>query len=464
MSSRVWKFISNTIGKLQSPRPSQQNDNLAESSSLRETDSLSDTPTRHGSINKLGEQLAGSGLSSAQDESILDTPPSNKISNIREKLEEAVKPVTKIEAQDDVQEDVTASNTGDDDLENALKTTTKSPSDESFAIPPQRQSRSQKREPAEKVEPLAHDEVPFENTRKTRARGKAAKNSKTAIHDEAPSYTAHEVHDEVVGENISELVEPLVENEPPVDNDSSSHNPRGKGRPAKTVLYEETQSYPSQEEINASGGDLMAEVAELSVRDEDPVEIPQTNRSNKKRQILPRVAEPLHTSTPYIDTSPVAKNKRRRDVLESSTGNEGLEVDSSASVSTKRRKLAPKPEGMGIPPVGTTQEARDERRKYMDRERQRRCRQRKKDRQQGMQEAEREVLAQAKDERKKAMARERVRRYRDNQRQKQGGEIESKTSGRQRTREQARQRDMALIGSGRNVSRNSGGSDSFDSE
>ncbi|KAJ8064297.1 hypothetical protein OCU04_006643 [Sclerotinia nivalis] len=464
MSSRVWKFISNTIGKLQSPRPSQQNDNLAESSSLRETDSLSDTPTRHGSVNKLGEQLANSGLSSPQDESILDTPPNTKISNIREKLEEAVKPVPKIEAQDDVQEHVTASNTGDDDLENALETTTKSPSDESFSIPPPRQSRNKRREPAEKVEPLAHNEVPVENPRKTRARDKAAKDQKTAIHEEAPSSTGNEGLDEVVGENISELAEPLVENEPPVDNHSSSHNPRGNGRPAKTVLYEETQSYPSQEEINASEGDFMAEVAELSVRDEDPVETPQTNRSNRKRPIPLRVAEPVHTSTPSIDTPPVANNKRRRDVLESSTGNEGLEVDSSASVSTKRRKLAPKPEGMGIPPVGTTQEARDERRKYMDRERQRRCRQRKKDRQQGMQEAEREVLAQAKDERKKAMARERVRRYRENQRQKQGGEIESKISGRQRTREQARQRDMALISSGRNVSRNSGGSESFDSE
>ncbi|APA08303.1 hypothetical protein sscle_03g030730 [Sclerotinia sclerotiorum 1980 UF-70] len=463
MSSRVWKFISNTIGKLQSPRPSQQNENLAESSSLRETDSLSDTPTRHGSINKLGEQLAEAELSSTQDESILDAPL-EKLSNIREKLEEAVKPVPKIEAQDDVQEDVTASNTGDDDLENALKTTTKSPTDESFSILPPRQSRSKKRDPAEKVEPLAHNEVPVENIRKTRARGKVVKDEKTALHDEASSSAGNEELDEVVGENISELAEPVVKNELPVHIHPSSHNPRGKSRPAKTVLYEETQSYPSQEEIIGSEGVLMAEVAELSVRDEDPVEVPQTSRSNRKRPILPRVAELVQTSTPSIDTPPVANNKRRRDVLESSTGNEGLEVDSSANVSPKRRKLAPKPEGMGIPPVGTTQEARDERRKYMDRERQRRCRQRKKDRQQGMQEAEREVLAQAKDERKKAMARERVRRYRENQRQKQGGEIESKTSGRQRTREQARQRDIALISNSRNVSRNSGGSESFDSE
>ncbi|CAD6439291.1 4a5f6166-53ac-4ef2-b186-650af8a723a0 [Sclerotinia trifoliorum] len=431
MSSRVWKFISNTIGKLQSPRPSQQNGNLAESSSLRETDSLSSTPTRHGSVNKLGEQLAESGLSSAQDESILETP-SEKISNIREKLEEAVKPVPKIEAQDDVQEDVTASNTGDDDLETALKTTAKSPVDESFSILPPRQNRSKRKDPAEKVEPLAHNEVLVENTRKTRARGKAAKDEKTTIHDEAPSSPGNEGLDEVVGENSSELAEPVVKNELP--------------------------------EIFGSEGDLMAEVAELSVRDEDPVEVPQTNRSNRKRPILPRVAEPVQTSTPSIDTPPVSNNKRRRDVLESSTGNEGLELDSSADVPTKRRKLAPKPEGMGIPPVGTTPEARDERRKYMDRERQRRCRQRKKERQQGMQEAEREVLAQAKDERKKAMARERVRRYRENQRQKQGGEMESKTSGRQRTREQARQRDMVLISSGRNDSRNSGGSESFDSE
>lgn len=103
---------------------------------------------------------------------------------------------------------------------------------------------------------------------------------------------------------------------------------------------------------------------------------------------------------------------------------------------------------MGIPPVGTTQAARDERRKYMDRERQRRCRQRKKERQQGEQAAEREVVSQAKDERKKAMARERVRRHRENQRQKRGPEIEAKMGDRQRLREEARQRDRELIASG----------------
>ncbi|KAF5875782.1 uncharacterized protein Bfra_011544 [Botrytis fragariae] len=450
MSARVWKFLSNTIGKLQSSRPAQQNDNLNNSPSLREIESNPDTPTRHGNSNNVGEESANGGLSTEQDESVLDTPLNKKISNIKEKLEGAVKSITKDEAEDEAQEDVTAEDTDNIEAEEAPKATKRSLNGKSIAVAPPRHGRNKRGGSAEKVETLAHTEVPVENTRKTRARGRPAKNSKTVVQDEAIASTTQAEGNSMEEEETAEVAEPLVKNEPSVDN-STTRKPRGRGRPSKPKVYAES---------NQSEAEIMAEEVEASNSNSNPIEKPHTNRS--KRPLLPKVADQVHVPEPSIDTRPVANNKRGRDVLESSVGTEEAEMDSSASISNKRRKTSAKPEGPGIPPIGTTQEAKDERRKYMDRERQRRCRQRKKDRQQGLQAAEREVLAQAKDERKKAMARERVRRHRDNQRQKQGVDVETKASGRQRTREVARQRDRELIaGGGRNGASNSVENESF---
>ncbi|TGO23017.1 hypothetical protein BPAE_0147g00210 [Botrytis paeoniae] len=448
MSARVWKFLSNTIGKLQSPRPAQQNDNLNNSPSLRQIESNPDTPTRHGNSNNVGEESANGGLSTEQDESVLDTPLNRKISNIKEKLEGAVKPITKNEAEDEAQEDVTEEDTDNIETGEAPKPTKRSVNGKPIAVPPPRHGRNKRGGSAEKVETLAHTEVPVENTRKTRARGRPAKKTKTVVQDEAVVSTTQGEDNNMEEE---EVAEPLVKNEPLIDN-STTRKPRGRGRPSKPKVYAES---------NQSETEIMAEEVEASNSNNNPIENPKTNRSNMKRPLLPKVADQVHVPEPSIDTPPVANNKRRRDVLESSAGSEEPEM-SSSTVSNKRRKTSAKPEGPGIPPIGTTQEAKDERRKYMDRERQRRCRQRKKDRQQGLQAAEREVLAQAKDERKKAMARERVRRHRDNQRQKQGVDVETKASGRQRTREDARQRDRDLIAAGgRNGASNSVENESF---
>ncbi|KAF7885374.1 uncharacterized protein EAF01_011439 [Botrytis porri] len=433
MSARVWKFLSNTIGKLQSPRTAQQNDNVNNSPSLRQIESNPDTPTRHGNGNNVGEESANAGLSKEQDDSVLDTPLNEKISNIKEKLEEAVKPITKDEAEDEAEEDVTAESSDNIEAGEAAKSTKRSVTGKAVVVPPPRQGRNKRGGSAEKVETLAHTEVPVENTRKTRGRGRPAKNTKTVVQNETIVSTTHEESNSMEEEEVAEL---LVKNELSVD-DSTTRKPRGRGRPSKPKVYAES---------NQSEAEIMAEEVETSNSNNNPNEKTHTHRS--KRPLLPKVADQVHVPEPSIDTPPIANNKRRRDVLESSVGTEEAEMDSSASVSNKRRKTSARPEGPGIPPIGTTREAKDERRKYMDRERQRRCRQRKKDRQQGLQAAEREVLAQAKDERKKAMARERVRRHRDNQRQKQGVEVETKASGRQRTREEARQRDRELIASG----------------
>ncbi|ATZ48725.1 hypothetical protein BCIN_03g09050 [Botrytis cinerea B05.10] len=450
MSARVWKFLSNTIGKLQSPRPAQQHDNSNNSPSLRQIESNPDTPTRHGNSKNVGEELENAGLSTEQDDSVLDAPL-DKISNIKEKLEGAVKPITKNEVEDEPEEDVTAENPDNIEAEEAPKPTKKSANGKPVAVLPPRQGRNKRGGSAEKVETLAHTEVPVENTRKTRGRGRPAKNAKPAVEDETIAPTTQAEDNGVEEEEIAEVAELSIKDEPSVDN-STNRKPRGRGRPSKPKSYEESHQ---------SEAETMAEEVEAS-NSNNPIEKPHANRSNAKRPLLPKVADQVHVSESSIDTPPVANNKRRRDVLESSVGTEDPEMSSSASVSNKRRKTSAKPEGPGIPPIGTTQEAKDERRKYMDRERQRRCRQRKKDRQQGLQEAEREVLAQAKDERKKAMARERVRRHRDNQRQKQGVEVETKASGRQRTREEARQRDRELIaGGGRSGARNSTENESF---
>ncbi|KAF7926020.1 uncharacterized protein EAE97_010320 [Botrytis byssoidea] len=451
MSARVWKFLSNTIGKLQSPRPAQQNDNLNNSPSLRQIESNPDTPTRHGNSNNVGEESANGGLSTEQDESVLDTPLNKKISNIKEKLEEAVKTVPKNEGEGEVQEDVTSENSDDIETEVVPKPTKRLVTGKPVAVPPPRHGRSKRGGSAEKVETPAHTEVPVENTRKTRGRGRPAKNSKAVVQDEAIASTAQAEGNNTEEEETAEVAELLVKNEPSVDN-STTRKPRGRGRPSKLKVYAES---------NQSEAEIMAEGVETS-NSNNPIEIPKTNRSNMKRPLLPKVADQVHVPERSIDTPPVANNKRRRDVVESSAGSEEPEMSSSARVSNKRRKTSAKPEGPDIPPIGTTQEAKDARRKYMDRERQRRCRQRKKDRQQGLQAAEREVLAQAKDERKKAMARERVRRHRDNQRQKQGVDVETKASGRQRTREEARQRDRDLIAAGgRCGARNSVENESF---
>ncbi|ESZ91163.1 hypothetical protein SBOR_8450 [Sclerotinia borealis F-4128] len=569
MSSRMWKFISNTIGKLQSPRPSQQDENVADSSSLHQTDYPADTPTRHGNSNsnKVGEQLVDNISHSEQDDSILNTLLNKKGSNVREQLEEASKETKKNEPQEDVQEDVTASNTSDYDSGKAPKSTKKSPSDGSFAIPPPRYGRNKENGLAETAEPLAHTELPVDNTlntrktrgrdrpaktvqtvvydeapssisdginsgleekdiaevveplahieptvdnslntRKTRTRSRPAKKAETVVHDEAPSYTTNGTSDSLQGEN-SPVAEPLEITEPPVDNSLNTRTTRGRGRPAKVVVHDATTSHISHEEISILEEENITEVKESSVRDENLIDIPETNHktmargrpaktvvydetlshiphgensslteekisevavssvhdenpiaipesnhnNNTTRRIFPKVEDPINTPEPFVDT-PATDNKRRRDVLESSTGIEGLEINSPASASNKRRKLAPKPDGMDTPPVGNTQQARDERRKYMDRERQRRCRQRKKERQQGEQAAEREVVAQAKDERKKAMARERVRRHRENQRSKRDSNMEPNMGDRQQLKEDARQRDRDLIASGaRNV-------------
>ncbi|TEY43618.1 hypothetical protein BOTCAL_0367g00060 [Botryotinia calthae] len=451
MSARVWKFLSNTIGKLQSPRPAQQHDSSNNSPSLRQIESNPDTPTRHGNSNNVEEELEHAGLSTEQDDDSVLEAPLNKISNIKEKLEGAAKPITKNEVEDEPEEDVTAENTDNIGTEEAPKPTKKSVNGKPVAVLPPRQGRNKRGGSAEKVETLAHPEVPVENTRKTRGRGRPAKNTKPVVEDEAIVSTTQAEDNAVKEEEIAEVAELSIKDEPSVDN-STNRKSRGRGRPSKPKSYEE--SHQSEAEI-------VAEEVEASNSD-NPIENPHTNRSNAKRPLLPKVADQVHVSESSIDTPPVANNKRRRDVLESSVGTEDREMSSSASVSNKRRKTSAKPEGPGIPPIGTTQEAKDERRKYMDRERQRRCRQRKKDRQQGLQEAEREVLAQAKDERKKAMARERVRRHRDNQRQKQGVDVETKASGRQRTREEARQRDRELIaGGGRSGARNSTENESF---
>ncbi|KAF7957245.1 hypothetical protein EAE96_002833 [Botrytis aclada] len=453
MSARVWKFLSNTIGKLQSPRPAQQNDNLNNSPSLRQIESNPDTPTRHGNGKNVGEESAKGGLSTEQDESVLDTPLTKKISSIKEKLEGAVKPITTNEVQDEAPEDVTAENTDNIETEEAPKPTKRSVNGRPVAVPPPRHGRNKRGGSAEKVETLAHTEAPVENTRKTRGRGRPAKNSKIVVQDEPVVSNTQGEDSNMEEEEAAAVAEPLVKKESSVDN-STTRKPRGRGKPSKPKTYEESHQ---------SDAEIMAEEAETSNSNNNPIENPKTNRSNMKRPLLPKVADQVHVSEPSVDTPPVANNKRRRDVLESSAGSEEPELSSSASVSTnKRRKTSAKPEGPGIPPIGTTQEAKDERRKYMDRERQRRCRQRKKERQQGLQAAEREVVAQAKDERKKAMARERVRRHRDNQRQKQGVDVETKASGRQRTREEARQRDRELIAAGgRNGSRNSVENESF---
>ncbi|TGO68895.1 hypothetical protein BOTNAR_0018g00170 [Botryotinia narcissicola] len=452
MSARVWKFLSNTIGKLQSPRPAQQNDNLNNSPSLRQIESNPDTPTRHGNSNNVGEESANGGLSTEQDESVLDTPLNKKISNIKEKLEEAVKTIPKNEEEDEAQEDVTSENSDDIETEVVPKPTKKSVTGKTDAVPPPRHGRSKRGGSEEKVEKTAHTEIPVENTRKTRGRGRPAKNSKAVVQDEAIDSTAQAEGSNTEEEETAEVAEPLVKNEPSVDN-STTRKPRGRGRPSKPKVYAES---------NQSEAEIMAEEVETSNSNNNPIEISKTNRSNMKRPLLLKVADQVHIPEPSIDTPPVANNKRRRDVVEPSAGSEEPEMSSSASVSNKRRKTSAKPEGPGIPPIRTTQEAKDARRKYMDRERQRRCRQRKKDRQQGLQAAEREVLAQAKDERKKAMARERVRRHRDNQRQKQGVDVETKAPGRQRTREEARQRDRDLIAAGgRSGARNSVENESF---
>ncbi|TGO55280.1 hypothetical protein BCON_0094g00300 [Botryotinia convoluta] len=452
MSARVWKFLSNTIGKLQSPRPAQQNDNLNNSPSLRQIESNPDTPTRHGNSNNVGEESANGRLSIEQDESVLDTPLNKKISNIKEKLEGAVKPITKNEVQDEAQEDVTAENTDNIEADEAPKPTKRSVNGKPIAVPPPRHGRNTRGGSAEKVETLAHTEIPVENTRKARGRGRPAKNTKTVVQDEAIVSTKQVEDNNMEEEEAAAVAEPLVKNEPSVDN-STTRKPRGRGRPSKPKAYEESHQLEAE---------IMADEVEASNSNNNPIENPKTNRSNMKRPLLPKVADQVHVPEPSIDTPPLVNNKRRRDVLESSAGSQEPEMSSSANVSNKRRKTSAKPEGPGIPPIGTTQEAKDERRKYMDRERQRRCRQRKKDRQQGLQAAEREVLAQAKDERKKAMARERVRRHRDNQRQKQGVDVETKASGRQRTREEARQRDRELIAAGGgNGARNSTENESF---
>ncbi|KAB8289967.1 hypothetical protein EYC80_010294 [Monilinia laxa] len=451
MSARMWKFFSNTLGKLQSPRASQQNDNTEESSSLRQTDSPSDTPTRHGNSNTLGGQIVDRVLSLVQDESATDTPLNNKSSNIREKLEQAVIPTTKKEPEETVQENVTAINTYDDDYGKNPKSTKKSPSDGSFAIPPPRHGRNKGRQVTEETkiaEPLAHIEPVVEApSRTTRGRGRAPKTKKeeAVVHSEAPQ---HAESDSLGEKDIEQMVEPLTINEQPVDSSLGSHKPRGRGRPArarKAVVHDESPSI-SDEETSDQKVDNIGEVAQLSLNDESSVE-PQANSGVSSRKAPPKAKKPANTPEYVMETLPVG-NKRRRNITESSTENESPEIETAGNESNKRRKLAPKPEGMGIPPVGTTQAARDERRKYMDRERQRRCRQRKKERQQGEQAAEREVVSQAKDERKKAMARERVRRHRENQRQKRGPEIEAKMGDRQRMREEARKRDRELIASG----------------
>ncbi|KAI9646416.1 hypothetical protein NHQ30_004408 [Ciborinia camelliae] len=459
MSSRVWKFFSDTIGKLQSPRTlQQQNENAAESSSLRQTDSLSDTPTRHGSSNKAGEQLVDNALSSVQDESILDTPLNKKSNNIREQLKEAVKSTTRNEPEEVVPENVTAINTDNYESTKASKPAKRAPR---FLIPPPRHGPNKGSGLSEAAEPLAHIEPPVEapsNIRKSRGRGRPpkAKPVEPVVYDEAPVYSPH-------GENIGEVAEPLVNNEPLVDHSLNGHKTRTRSRAVKTVVHNEAPSSIPHRESRGLKREHITEVAESSVQGENPVDIPQINHTNKTRRILPKVEEPDHTPEPFLNTLPIGNNKRRRDILETSNGNEVAEINSPANTPNKRQRIAPKTEGMGIPPVGTTQEARDARRKYMDRERQRRCRQRKKEKQQGEQAAERVVVAQAKDDRKKAMARERVRRHRENQKQKQeqGSDTETKMGDKQRLREEVRKRDRELIASG---GRTGAGTQSFNTE
>ncbi|KAA8573214.1 hypothetical protein EYC84_003716 [Monilinia fructicola] len=392
----------NTLGKLQSPRASQQNENTEESSSLRQTNSPSDTPTRHGNSNTLGGQIVDTVLSLVQDESAPDTPLNAKSNNTREKLDEAVIPPTKKEPEETAQEDVTAINTNDDDYRKNPKSTKKSPSDGSFAIPPPRHGRNKGRQLAEETktaEPLAHIE-PMEEApaRTTRGRGRTSKTKKeeVVIHSEAPSQIPHAESDSLGEEHIEQM--------------------------------DESPSSIPDEETSGQKVDSIGAVAESSLDDESSVE-PQKHSGVNSRRILPKAKKPADTPEPVMETLPVG-NKRRRNIPESSTETEGAQIETAGNESSKRRKLAPKPEGMGIPP------------------RQRRCRQRKKERQQGEQAAEREVVSQAKDERKKAMARERVRRHRENQRQKRGPEIEAKMGDRQRLREEARQRDRELIASG----------------
>ncbi|RAL62348.1 hypothetical protein DID88_004914 [Monilinia fructigena] len=322
----------------------------------------------------------------------------------------------KKEPEEAVLENVTAINTYDDDYRTNPKSTKKSPSDGSFAIPPPRYGRNKGRQVTEETktaEPLAHIEPVVEApSRTTRGRGRASKTKKEedVIHSEAPSH--HAESDSSGEKDVEQLAEPLTINEQPLNSSLGSHKTRGRGRSTratKAVVHEESAS-TSDEETSGQNVDNIGEVAQLSLHDEKCLQKP------KSLQYTPEAA---------METLPVG-NKRRRNIPESSTESEGPQIKTADNESNKRRKLAPKPEGMGIPPVGTTQAARDERRKYMDRERQRRCRQRKKERQQGEQAAEREVVSQAKDERKKAMARERVRRHRENQRQKRGPEIEAK--------------------------------------
>lgn len=332
MSARVWKFLSNTIGKLQSPRPAQQNDTLNNSPSLRQIESNPDTPTRHGNSNNVAEESANGGLSTEQDDSVLDTPLNKKISNIKEKLEEAVKTITKNE-EDEAQEDVTSENTDDIETEVVPKPTKRSATGKTVAVAPPRHVRSKRGGSAEKVETSAHTEVPVENTRKTRGRGRPAKNSRAVVQDEAIPSTAQAEGNNTEEEETAEVAEPFVKNEPLVDN-STTRKPRGRGRPSKPKVYAES---------NQSEAEIMTEEVETSNSNNNPIEIPKTNRSNMKRPLLPKVADQVHTPELSIDTPPVANNKRRRDVLESSAGSEEPEMSSSTSVSNKRRKTSSKP-------------------------------------------------------------------------------------------------------------------------
>lgn len=350
MSARMWKFFSNTLGKLQSPRASQQNENTEESSSLRQTNSPSDTPTRHGNSNTLGGQIVDTVLSLVQDESAPDTPLNAKSNNTREKLDEAVIPPTKKEPEETAQEDVTAINTNDDDYRKNPKSTKKSPSDGSFAIPPPRHGRNKGRQLAEETktaEPLAHIE-PMEEApaRTTRGRGRTSKTRKeeVVIHSEAPSQIPHAESDSLGEEHIEQMVEPLTINEKPVDNYLASHKTRGRGRSTratKAVVKDESPSSIPDEETSGQKVDSIGAVAESSLDDESSVE-PQKHSGVNSRRILPKAKKPADTPEPVMETLPVG-NKRRRNIPESSTETEGAQIETAGNESSKRRKLAPKP-------------------------------------------------------------------------------------------------------------------------
>lgn len=289
-------------------------------------------------------------MSSVKSEILNGLALNEKSNNINEKLKKAYKQTSESEPEGDVKQYVTAMDVDRLGTREAPESVKISPSDASSSTAPPRQGRSKGKEFVKKAEPLAHMEQAVEaHSRKTRGRGRLAKAKReespeqTHTYDERPSELAQSKSNGLEEEEIAELVDPVIESPGQVNNSSDAPKTRGRSRStkaAKKVAVDETPVTRNRVSNGVEGekGESIAAVTKLSTPVEAPIQTPAIRSS--ARRILPKADAPVQTSVPPIAST--VSHKRNRDVLESSSGNERLGVESPGSGSDKRRKLAPR--------------------------------------------------------------------------------------------------------------------------